>query len=93
MASNLPSTDELSEHGELLPPTDSLALLSKPPKDLTRDDLLAIMHALRAKRVRFLHGQPDRPTAARRAPAPKPTAESKAATTEALKGLLGNIKL
>lgn len=90
----VPLADNIAETGELAPVRDAFELLSKPTLNLSDDDLLMIANDLRAKRIRFLKGQADRPGAT----APKRrkvevTEESKELVTQHLLGELTNLKL
>lgn len=86
----VPLADKLSESGELIPPTDSFELLSKPTLDLTDEQLLLIANDLRAKRVRFLKGIADKPARAKAEPV---SDEAKKATTEHLLNELDGLQL
>lgn len=86
----VPLADQLKDAGELIPPTDSFALLSKPTQELTDMDLLLIANDLRAKRVRFLRGIADKPTRAKAEPV---SPEAKKATTEHLLNELDGLQL
>lgn len=90
---NIPQADALTDQGEMLDYGIAYSLLSKPTLDLSDDDLLAIAQDLRAKRVKFLAGQADRPGKTAIAKKPKLTEEEKAAKTGHLKNMLGNARL
>ena len=81
----VPQADKLAEEGEQMPYGISFELLSKPTLELSDHELLLIANDLRAKRMRFLQGQADRPGGTARIAKPKPTPEEKAARTEFLK--------
>lgn len=91
----IPQADKIEEKGELLPYGIAFELLSRPTLELSDMDMLKIANDLRAKRIRFLQGQADRPGATRRITKPKPTEEEKKARTEHLKNSLdlGNMSL
>lgn len=88
MTSGVPLADQIEEHGELLPYGIAFELLSKPTLELSDHDMLRIANDLRAKRIRFLQGQADRPGGTRRVTKAKPTPEEKAARTAHLKNTL-----
>ena len=81
----IPLTDQLEEQGEQMPYGIAFELLSKPTLEFSDHQLLLVANDLRAKRVKFLNGQADRPGATARKRLPKPTPEEKAARTEHLK--------
>jgi len=91
--SNIPLADQLSDAGELIPPQDSFALLSKPTLELSDTDLLLIANDLRAKRRKFLTGIADKPGSTGRKKAEPITDEQKAATTAHLLGELDSLQL
>lgn len=66
-----------------LPPVERLdiyALMSRPPKELSREDRLLICEELRRRRHAYLTGVQDKPARAKAA-APKVTSADKAANT------------
>lgn len=83
--SNIPQADKLAEQGEQMDYGIAFELLSKPTLELTDQQQLLIANDLRAKRVKFLNGQADRPGSTARKRAPVPTPEEKAARTAHLK--------
>lgn len=91
----IPLADKIAEHGEQLPYGIAWELLSKPTLNLTDNDLLKVANDLRAKRIKFLQGQADRPGATARIAKPKPTEEEKQMRTAHIKQSLdlGNLKL
>ena len=94
-ATGIPLADKIEEHGEQLPYGIAWELLSKPTLELSDNDLLKVANDLRAKRIKFLQGQADRPGSTARIAKAKPTAEEKAMRTAHLKQSLdlGNLKL
>lgn len=85
---SIPQADKLAEQGELMPFGIAFELLSKPTLELSDHELLLIANDLRAKRIKFLQGQADRPGSTARVTKPKPTEEEKAARTEFVKNQL-----
>lgn len=95
---SVPLADQIEEQGKLADFGIAFELLSKPTLELSDFDLLKIANDLRAKRIKFLQGQADRPGSTRAVAKPKPTAEEKAARTEHLKtqlklGGLGGLEI
>lgn len=90
---SVPLADQLTDQGEQIDYGVAYALLSKPTLELTDDDLLAIAQDLRAKRVKFLAGQADRPGKTAAPKKPKLTEEEKQAKTGHLKNMIGSARL
>lgn len=92
---SVPQSDQLTDQGQMMDFGIAFELLSKPTLEMSDDDLLKVAQDLRAKRIKFLQGQADRPGATARISKPKPTAEEKAARTEHLKQQLnlGNLEI
>lgn len=81
MSNGIPLADQLSEQGQQLDYGIAFELLSKPTLELDDHKRLLIANDLRAKRIKFLQGQADRPGSTARVTKPKPTPEEKAART------------
>jgi len=93
MSDGIPLASEIKDQGEMMDFGIAYTMLSKPVQQLTDFDLLLIANDLRAKRVKFLQGQADRPGRIAAPKKGKPTEEEVAAKTEHLKNTLSNFKL